>query len=41
MRPVADTTLDYQADNDQRNFQYISVLGFGCTLIGTWEFMLG
>ena len=28
-------------NHKQRNFQYISVLGFGCTLIGTWEFALG
>ncbi|KAK4539385.1 hypothetical protein LTR36_010986 [Oleoguttula mirabilis] len=25
----------------QRNFKFVSVLGFGCTLIGTWEFFLG
>lgn len=25
----------------QRNFKFVSVLGFGCTLIGTWNFFLG
>ncbi|RMZ86993.1 hypothetical protein DV736_g5784, partial [Chaetothyriales sp. CBS 134916] len=24
----------------RRNFHFVSVLGFGCTLIGTWEFLL-
>lgn len=25
----------------RRNFHFVSVLGFGCTLIGTWEYFLG
>ncbi|KAK3117248.1 hypothetical protein LTR53_001583 [Teratosphaeriaceae sp. CCFEE 6253] len=25
----------------RRNFKFMSVLGFGCTLIGTWNFFLG
>jgi hypothetical protein len=24
----------------QRNFRYISIVGFGCTLIATWEVVL-
>lgn len=24
----------------QRNFRYISIVGFGCTLIATWEVIL-
>jgi hypothetical protein len=27
-------------DSCQRNFQFISILGFGCTLISTWEILL-
>lgn len=45
---VSPTSLAYLATpmlltdkTTQRNFKFVSVLGFGCTLIGTWNFFLG
>lgn len=32
--------LDRPADSIQRNFRFISIVGFGCTLIATWEVVL-
>lgn len=29
-----------KADTVQRNFRFISIVGFGCTLICTWEVIL-
>ncbi|KAK3071268.1 hypothetical protein LTR53_008950 [Teratosphaeriaceae sp. CCFEE 6253] len=37
LRDLAAAAIDHA----QRNFQFMSVLGFGCTLIGTWNFLLG
>ena len=34
--PASSTPTDAQ----QRNFRFISILGFGCTLICTWEVIL-
>lgn len=30
----------FSVDDVQRNFRFISIVGFGCTLISTWEVIL-
>ena len=37
---IASSLLDSAADTGQRNFRFISTLGFACTLMSTWEIEL-
>ena len=36
----SSSLLDSAADTGQRNFRFISTLGFACTLMSTWEIEL-
>lgn len=38
--PLIITVANASVLTLQRNFRYVSIVGFGCTLIATWEVVL-